>query len=132
MSSCRPLAATACRCLCRVWLKCDRVYPALEGLIKGCDFQAAYVSGATPRGVPLVYRQALAEGLREVCVRESERGKGLLAQVQACLEAREEVLAALGLECVTALCEGDAIGMCLKVEGWMSGLYSLASPTLLG
>jgi len=33
-----------------------------------------------------------------------------MGQVEACLGAREGELVALGLECVTGLCEGDAIG----------------------
>uniref|UniRef100_A0A7N0TGW4 DUF3730 domain-containing protein n=1 Tax=Kalanchoe fedtschenkoi TaxID=63787 RepID=A0A7N0TGW4_KALFE len=95
------LYATATRLLCKTWEYNDRAFGTLQGYLKPQKF-AEFTS---ERNISI----SMAACLRDVCRKNPDRGVDLILSVSACIEAHDPPVKALGLECLSHLCEADVI-----------------------
>jgi len=53
---------------------------------------------------------SVASSIRDVCKHNPDRGVDLILSVSLCIESRDSVVQALGLEGLSYLCEADVVG----------------------
>ncbi|XP_051222968.1 protein RST1 isoform X1 [Lolium perenne] len=95
------LYAIAVRLLCKIWIITDWAFPNLQGILE----PEAFSSFTTDKEV----LTSIAASLRDVCKQNPDRGVDLILSVSSCIESRDSVVQALGLESLSYLCEADVI-----------------------
>ncbi|CAM0879759.1 unnamed protein product [Alopecurus aequalis] len=95
------LYATAVRLLCKIWSITDWAFPNLQRILEPETFS----SFITDREV----FTSIAASVRDVCKQNPDRGVDLILSVSSCIESRDSVVQALGLESLSYLCEADVV-----------------------
>ncbi|VAH72993.1 unnamed protein product [Triticum turgidum subsp. durum] len=95
------LYAIAVRLLCKIWIITDWAFPNLQGVLDPETFS----SFTTDREV----FTSIAASVRDVCKQNPDRGVDLILSVSSCIESRDSVVQALGLESLSYLCEADIV-----------------------
>uniref|UniRef100_A0ACD5VJS0 Uncharacterized protein n=1 Tax=Avena sativa TaxID=4498 RepID=A0ACD5VJS0_AVESA len=95
------LYAVAVRLLCKIWIITDWAFPNLQRILDPETFS----SFITDREV----FTSIAASVRDVCKENPDRGVDLILSVSYCIESRDSVVQALGLESLSYLCEADVV-----------------------
>uniref|UniRef100_M8CQR3 DUF3730 domain-containing protein n=1 Tax=Aegilops tauschii TaxID=37682 RepID=M8CQR3_AEGTA len=95
------LYAIAVRLLCKIWIITDWAFPNLQGVLDPETFSRF----TTDREV----FTSIAASVRDVCKQNPDRGVDLILSVSSCIESRDSVVQALGLESLSYLCEADIV-----------------------
>uniref|UniRef100_J3KWR7 DUF3730 domain-containing protein n=2 Tax=Oryza brachyantha TaxID=4533 RepID=J3KWR7_ORYBR len=95
------LYAIAVRLLCRTWTVTDWAFQNLQGILDPENFS----NFINDREVST----SIAASVRDVCKQNPDRGVDLILSVAACIESRDSVVQALGLESLSYLCEEDLV-----------------------
>ncbi|PNT70012.1 hypothetical protein BRADI_2g04280v3 [Brachypodium distachyon] len=95
------LYAFAVRLLCKIWIITDWAFPNLQGILDS----EAVSNFNTNREV----FTSIAASVRDVCKQNPDRGVDLILSVSSCIESRDSVVQALGLESLSYLCEADVV-----------------------
>ncbi|XP_072999773.1 protein RST1 isoform X2 [Typha latifolia] len=95
------LYAIAVRLLCKIWVVTDRAFATLQGILDPKTFPEL-ISG---REISI----SIAASVRDVCKHNPDRGVDLILSVSSCIESRDSVVQALGLESLAHLCEEDVV-----------------------
>ncbi|XP_020534243.1 protein RST1 isoform X3 [Jatropha curcas] len=95
------LYATGARLLCQTWVINDRAFGSLQAVL----LPKGFTDFNSERHVCL----SLATSIRDVCRKNPDRGVDLILSVSACIESRDPIIQALGLQSLAHLCEADVI-----------------------
>ncbi|XP_010936627.1 protein RST1 isoform X1 [Elaeis guineensis] len=95
------LYAAAVRLLCKTWIVTDRAFGTLQGVL---DPEAFSVFIAE-REICI----SVAASIRDVCRHNPDRGVDLILSVSSCIESRDPIVQAFGLESLAHLCEADVV-----------------------
>lgn len=95
------LYAIAVRLLCKIWIITDWAFPNLQRILE----PETLSSFSTDSEVST----SIAASLRDVCKQNPDRGVDLILSVSSCIESRDSVVQALGLESLSYLCEADVV-----------------------
>ncbi|KAF8704854.1 hypothetical protein HU200_031092 [Digitaria exilis] len=93
--------AMAVRLLCKIWIVTDWAFPNLQVILDPENF-SNFISD---REISL----SIASSIRDVCKHNPDRGVDLILSVSFCIESRDSVVHALGLESLSYLCEADVV-----------------------
>uniref|UniRef100_A0A0E0BXQ2 DUF3730 domain-containing protein n=1 Tax=Oryza meridionalis TaxID=40149 RepID=A0A0E0BXQ2_9ORYZ len=91
----------AVRLLCKMWTVTDWAFQNLQGTLDPENFP----NSVDDREV----FTSIAASVRDVCKQNPDRGVDLILSVSACIESRDSVVQALGLESLSYLCEEDVV-----------------------
>uniref|UniRef100_A0A0D3EK24 DUF3730 domain-containing protein n=1 Tax=Oryza barthii TaxID=65489 RepID=A0A0D3EK24_9ORYZ len=91
----------AVRLLCKMWTVTDWAFQNLQGTVDPENFS----NSVDDREV----FTSIAASVRDVCKQNPDRGVDLILSVSACIESRDSVVQALGLESLSYLCEEDVV-----------------------
>uniref|UniRef100_A0A0E0MRW9 DUF3730 domain-containing protein n=1 Tax=Oryza rufipogon TaxID=4529 RepID=A0A0E0MRW9_ORYRU len=91
----------AVRLLCKMWTVTDWAFQNLQGTLDPENFS----NSVDDREV----FTSIAASVRDVCKQNPDRGVDLILSVSACIESRDSVVQALGLESLSYLCEEDVV-----------------------
>ncbi|CAM8925250.1 unnamed protein product [Rhodiola kirilowii] len=97
------LYATATRLLCKTWEYNDRAFGSLQRCLQPIKF----ADFTYDRNISI----SMAACMRDVCKKNPDRGVDLILSVSACIESHDPAVKALGLECLSQLCEADVIDL---------------------
>ncbi|KAK9734980.1 hypothetical protein RND81_04G175300 [Saponaria officinalis] len=97
----RVLYATALRLLCRAWEMNDKVFTTLHVFL----LPEHFTEFGSDRNIVI----SIAASLRDICKQNPDRGIELILSVAACIESRDAIVQALGLQSLGFLCEADVI-----------------------
>ncbi|KAH9602275.1 hypothetical protein KSS87_015436 [Heliosperma pusillum] len=97
----RILYATALRLLCKAWEMNDRVFGTLQVFL----LPECFREFGSDRTVGI----SMAACLRDICRQNPDRGIELILSIAGCIECRDAIVQALGLQSLGFLCEADAI-----------------------
>ncbi|XP_019448328.1 PREDICTED: protein RST1 isoform X2 [Lupinus angustifolius] len=95
------LYPTATRLLCWTWETNDRAFTSLQGVL--------LPKGFTDFKSDIAICISMAASIRDVCRKSPDRGVDLILSVSSCIESKDPVIKALGLQSLTHLCEADVI-----------------------
>ncbi|XP_071712037.1 protein RST1 [Rutidosis leptorrhynchoides] len=95
------LYATALRLLCKTWEINDRVFGSLQGLL----LPEAFTHFKCERSIGI----SMAVTIRDVCLKNPDRGVDIILSVEACIESTDTIIQALGIQSLSLLCEADVI-----------------------
>ncbi|KAL9458356.1 hypothetical protein AB3S75_007260 [Citrus x aurantiifolia] len=95
------LYATATRLLCQTWEINDRAFGSLQGVLQ----PKLLIDFKSERNICI----SIAASIRDVCRKDPDRGVDLILSVAACIESRDPIIQALGLQSLAYLCEADVI-----------------------
>uniref|UniRef100_A0A0A9CM40 DUF3730 domain-containing protein n=1 Tax=Arundo donax TaxID=35708 RepID=A0A0A9CM40_ARUDO len=95
------LYAIAVRLLCKIWMVTDWAFPNLQVILDPEHF-SKLISDTE-------ISTSIAISIRDVCKKNPDRGVDLILSVSFCIESRDSVIQALGLESLSYLCEADVV-----------------------
>ncbi|CAO2193844.1 unnamed protein product [Urochloa humidicola] len=95
------LYAVAVRLLCKIWLVTDWAFPNLQAILDPENI-SSFISD---REITM----SIASSICDVCKHNPDRGVDLILSVSFCIESRDSVVQALGLESLSYLCEADVV-----------------------
>ncbi|XP_062193776.1 protein RST1 isoform X2 [Phragmites australis] len=95
------LYAIAVRLLCKIWIVTDWAFPNLQVILDPENF-SNFISDRE-------ISTSIAASIRDVCKQNPDRGVDLILSVSFCIESRDSVVQALGLESLLYLCEADVV-----------------------
>ncbi|RLM92306.1 protein RST1 [Panicum miliaceum] len=95
------LYATAVRLLCKIWIVTDWAFPNLQAILDPENI-SNFISD---REISM----SIASSIRDVCKHNPDRGVDLILSNSFCIESRDSVVQALGLEGLSYLCEADVV-----------------------
>ncbi|XP_038982948.1 protein RST1 isoform X2 [Phoenix dactylifera] len=95
------LYATAIRLLCKTWIVTDRAFGTLQGVLD----PEAFSFFTSEREICI----SVAASIRDVCRHNPDRGVDLILSVSSCIESRDPIVQALGLESLAHLCKEDVV-----------------------
>ncbi|GAY46821.1 protein RST1 [Citrus sinensis] len=95
------LYATATRLLCQTWEINDRAFGSLQGVLQ----PKLLIDLKSERNICI----SIAASIHDVCRKDPDRGVDLILSVAACIESRDPIIQALGLQSLAYLCEADVI-----------------------
>ncbi|XP_043808563.1 protein RST1 isoform X3 [Manihot esculenta] len=97
----RALYATGVRLLCQTWAINDRAFGNLQAVLLPIRFSEFN----SDRNICI----SLATSVRDVCSKNPDRGVDIILSVSACIESKDPIIQALGLQSLAYLCEADVI-----------------------
>ncbi|KAJ3694479.1 hypothetical protein LUZ60_009959 [Juncus effusus] len=95
------LYSIAVRLLCKIWITTDRVFAILQEVLD----PKAISEFISEREISI----SIAASIRDVCKHNPDRGVDIILSVSSCIESRDKIVQALGLEGLTFLCEADVV-----------------------
>ncbi|ONM29760.1 Protein RST1, partial [Zea mays] len=95
------LYAMAVRLLCKIWAVTDWAFPNLQVVLDPENF-SNFISDRE-------ISASIATSIRDVCKQNPDRGVDIILSVSFCIESRDSVVQALGLESLSYLCEADVV-----------------------
>nr|CAD1842905.1 unnamed protein product [Ananas comosus var. bracteatus] len=95
------LRSIAVRLLCKIWVATDGTFANLQEVLDPKTFSEFIPE----REVSI----SMAASVRDVCKHNPDRGVDLILSVSSCIESRDSVVQALGLDSLSHLCEADVV-----------------------
>ncbi|KAJ9135366.1 hypothetical protein P3X46_032557 [Hevea brasiliensis] len=95
------LYATGARLLCQTWAINDRAFGSLQTVL----LPKGFTEFKSDRNICV----SLATSIRDVCKKNPDRGVDIILSVSACIESKDPIIQALGLQSLAHLCEADVI-----------------------
>ncbi|KAJ1282422.1 hypothetical protein BS78_03G050600 [Paspalum vaginatum] len=93
--------AISVRLLCKIWAATDWAFPNLQVVLDPEKF-SSFISDKE-------ISTSIAASIRDVCKQNADRGVDLILSVSFCIQSRDSVVQALGLESLSYLCEADVV-----------------------
>ncbi|KAF2308483.1 hypothetical protein GH714_009909 [Hevea brasiliensis] len=97
------LYATGARLLWQTWAINDRAFGSLQTVL----LPKGFTEFKSDRNICV----SLATSIRDVCKKNPDRGVDIILSVSACIESKDPIIQALGLQSLAHLCEADVIEM---------------------
>ncbi|KAF2308488.1 hypothetical protein GH714_009950 [Hevea brasiliensis] len=95
------LYATGARLLWQTWAINDRAFGSLQTVL----LPKGFTEFKSDRNICV----SLATSIRDVCKKNPDRGVDIILSVSACIESKDPIIQALGLQSLAHLCEADVI-----------------------